>query len=220
MLLTCIIPCRKGGFFLMANHFYGLRLKKDIEVLVKRHLSKIKKNIKITLPDHIFMKTFIYWPFNEKTEIESFDIPEFDLQATIEGTNWMKNKLLDYGRRAAVAPRPAGLDASTTPLGISISVETVIPDSLVPINDEGDLRAEGPPVLLLAGSLSNGKFTIMTLPVALTKITKRRVLGLPASEELLNRIENIRVKGIDFLKPFFDGFNSGKQPEKPFSVIK
>ncbi len=222
----------------MSNMSYYMRREKDIELAVKKHFRDVKDAVNACPPTHIYMQTLVYWPQKAKKIIESFDIPEFDLAATIEGRNWMKDKLWEYGQKVAAADRPDGLASDVAPLGISIAVQTIIPDSLTPINEEnkedirqkfdndvvfheGDHLAEGPPVLLMAGRLATGKHVIKLEPIARTvKLPRRCMLGVPAPAEHLKRIEEIRLKGVDFMLPFFEGFHSGQKPEKPFSVIQ
>jgi len=204
---------------LMGNHMYRMRRENDIEAAVNKHLRKITKIIKHHPPDHIYTKTLVYWPHKAGGEIDGFDIQEFDLQDTLEGKGALKEILRNYGMKVAAVNRPEGLDVSAIPLAITISIETILTNSASEPNEVGDRRISGIPVLLVGGRLSNGKYNVKLLPIALTK-TDLRVLGYPAPESLLQRIEEMRLKSIDFMAPFFEGFSSGEKPDKPFSVVK
>lgn len=203
----------------------AMRREEDIEKAVTKHNRKLEKIVRKNQPVYIYLKAIIYWPNKKHSEFDCFDKPQYVLQEIVQGTCLctqephvcMKEKLREYGRRAAKSSRPAGVEEKASPLAITFSVEAVLASSIEPGKPR---KVKGFPVLLVGGRTENGRQFIKAQPIALSA-NNFPVLGeKPVPEELLKEIERVKDSRVDFMEPFFNGFASGVPPSGSYSVIQ
>ena len=156
----------------MDNKF-AMRRERDITDAVVKHARNAFSVAQLNWPEHLFLKTRVYWTKNKASGIEALDIPEFGLQDVLQNLSirgGMKEILFRYGQKTVAAKdRPKGIPATASPIAISISVETIMVSDWKPM-EGGDRKVRGIPVFLVAGRTENGRQALRLYPIAITEI--------------------------------------------------
>jgi len=191
------------------NERFAMRRERDIVDAVNKHARHVIRATEITPPEHLFLKTKIYWTKNKANQLDHLDLPEYVLQHVLQGKS-IDNILYGYGQDFAVTKvRMKGVPEGAHPIGITVSAETILATDIVP-HGVGFHKVKGPGVFLVAGRTSTGRQCVKLFPIALMDDgTDRRVLGLEAPEEWNKMIEAARELTQDFMAPFFEGYQKG-----------
>lgn len=186
-----------------------MRRERDITDAVNKHARSVFRNAQIHPPEHLFLKTRIYWTKNKANEINCLELPEYVLQHLLQNKS-IDNILFSYGQKVAASKeRMKGVPENAKPIGITISAETIMASSITPHTDTHH-KVKGPPVFIVAGRTATGRQHVKLFPIAIMDDgSERRILGLDAPEEWNKRIEATKELAEDFLAPFFEGYKEG-----------
>jgi len=91
----------------MDNNLFAMRRERDIAEAVLKHARHAFRIAQLNWPEHLFLKTRVYWTKNKASEIEALDIPEFGLQDVLQNipVRGMHEVLFRYGQKAAAEKR-------------------------------------------------------------------------------------------------------------------
>lgn len=211
----------------MEKEEFGMRRKQDIVAAVNAHKRYVTKDIIKERPQKIWMRTLVYWKrgrgakaieFNgQNIENPAEQEPQcFSFEALMKGevVGGIDVKLRKLGRRSASDARPAGTASDASPLAITLSTEAILVNQKDAANSVG-IPIKGIPILIVAGRTANGISTLQLFPCAVTDDEREeRILGVRPPEALVKRIEVIKAQAVDFMSPFFKGYEeSALEPE-------
>jgi len=194
---------------------FGMRRQEDLNKVVKKHAREMFKNINERPPRRVFMKVIVYWQHGKDAIYDSMDDPEFVLQEVLAGKRNMYDALVEYGKAARETTQVVNPD--NFPVGISISTETMLADSVVEENE--DRRVFGIPILLVGGRTASGLVSYDLTPLAVDDDYHRHLSDEAPPEELKKKLEAVKELATDFMEPFFAGFEMGGSSSRRISVI-
>lgn len=194
-----------------------MRRLEDIRAAGEKHQREIRKVIRSSKPNFIYLKIKMYWPNGHETEGNKMEAPQYILQHALQGKgDWsLARDLLEAGKQAAQAPFPP--DETELPIALTISVEATLPSKVEQLVSK-DFEVWGIPTLIVAGRTEAGlQWFNLTLFDVDPKNPIRKFGGkLPA--DLSKELEAIKELAQDFLEPFFIGLKSGIKSENKFLI--